>query len=222
VGLGKLAKRLKRELTANPKQAAVLGIGCVVAAWFWAPLIAGWLQGKSTAVATVDPAPPTTHTSLESPGPAKSDVLNWQACMAQRKLDPRMRWAAEIASKRDPFAPVLEVPSELEQREAVALGETDAGNAKDSEPLDLTKLNLVVQSIVYSRDRRLAKVNGQTVRVNDVVEVAGDSGEQKESIACRVTAIRATAVLMEVNGQQVWLEIQQKKLARGERVERGF
>ena len=43
VKIGNIAKQLRREATANPKKASVLGLLAVVALWFWAPLVWGWI-----------------------------------------------------------------------------------------------------------------------------------------------------------------------------------
>ena len=51
-----LVKRLRREITASPKKAAVLGISFVIAIWFWAPLIGKWIGVKSSEEAAVAPA----------------------------------------------------------------------------------------------------------------------------------------------------------------------
>ena len=38
----RFARRLRREIAANPKKAGVLALLLVVAIWFWTPLMAKW------------------------------------------------------------------------------------------------------------------------------------------------------------------------------------
>ncbi|MBW3598852.1 MAG: hypothetical protein KY475_16450, partial [Planctomycetes bacterium] len=78
----KLLRRLRRELTRNPKQSAVLGIGLLVAAYFWAPLAAGWLPGASKPKASnVAEKSPTTAAAGAAPAPdfvPPSGFPRWQ------------------------------------------------------------------------------------------------------------------------------------------------
>ena len=43
MSLERFAKRLRREVIANPKKAAILGIMLLVAIYFWTPLVMGWM-----------------------------------------------------------------------------------------------------------------------------------------------------------------------------------
>jgi len=43
VNLGKLTRQIKREALGSPKKAGALGLLCLVALYFWAPLVWGWV-----------------------------------------------------------------------------------------------------------------------------------------------------------------------------------
>ena len=59
MNLGKLTKRLKKELGANPKQAAALAVVCLVGLWFWWPLLTKWLRPKAAEPKATDAKPST-------------------------------------------------------------------------------------------------------------------------------------------------------------------
>src|SRR5688572_4841121 len=63
------SKRLQREVLGNPKKAFLLGLLCLVAAYFWAPLVAGWFKGDDVSAAAptnVTPTPAATATAAPS------------------------------------------------------------------------------------------------------------------------------------------------------------
>src|SRR5262245_11950203 len=108
-----LAERLKREVAASPKKAAMLGVVCLVAIWFWTPLVLKWVGKKSPAeeltVASVEedatatpvmPAP-TAETNKSIVSAVSSD---WQKILKWIRNDPKMKPHTAIG-RRDPFAP---------------------------------------------------------------------------------------------------------------------
>ncbi|MGC3971074.1 MAG: hypothetical protein QM775_28185 [Pirellulales bacterium] len=58
--MASLAKQLKRDLTANPKKAGMLGVLCLVCAWFWGPLV---FPKDSNNAKTAKPTAATTTAS---------------------------------------------------------------------------------------------------------------------------------------------------------------
>ncbi|MBI3839452.1 MAG: hypothetical protein HY288_16150, partial [Planctomycetia bacterium] len=57
-----LAKKLQREIKANPAKAGGLGVLLLVAGYFWAPLVKGFIAPAETAPAATATAP-TSGTS---------------------------------------------------------------------------------------------------------------------------------------------------------------
>lgn len=100
VNLGRLRKKLRREIAAHPAKAAVLGILCVVALWFWAPLLWGWIAPPGDAPATVETPPaavpqlPGLPAAVAAPAEASQPVsadYPWQQVVRWMEQDPRTR-----------------------------------------------------------------------------------------------------------------------------------
>ena len=213
MNLGKLTKRLRKELLANPKQALVLAIVCVIACWFWSPLLLKWFKGKSkgqVAKATPVAAPENVVAKVEAQRP-------WFDIYARRQADPLTRSAPLPDEARDPFRlPKLVVAANEENRQK----QTDQPLAA---PVQLEKLNLKVEAIVYSGSRRLAQINGSTVQENEEFVVSGEEEPGEEvttKLVGRVVAIRPTEVLLKIGGQSLRLKLQPKLLGQGEVVKR--
>lgn len=209
---GKLAKRLRKELLANPKQGVVLAIVCLAACWFWSPLLLKWFKGKSKSqIANSAPAAATDAAiaKVEAQRP-------WFEIRAWRQDDPLTRSAPLPDDTRDPFrsvkpAQVVKEVQENQTEEPIA------------PPVQLEKLDLKLEAIVYSGSRRLAQINGLTVRENDEVPIDAEDVEGQVVLtrrAGRVVAIRPTEVELEVGGQSLRLTLQTKLLGRGEVVKR--
>lgn len=219
---GKLAKRLKKELLGNPKQAAVLAIVCLVACWFWSPLLMKWFSGKSAVTVSVktgvdnDPvvAPAKIATTPAGRKNAWCEVNTW------RMADPLTRSASLARGTRDPFESKQPVVAEVVAErggDAEAVQPTIAIVPAQAETLGLT-----LEAIVYGGSRRLAQINGQTLRENDEVKLGGEARQAEgTSIVGRVLTIRSDEVLIEFGSRTVHLKLRPKQLGRGEVVQRG-
>jgi hypothetical protein len=72
VKLAQLKKQLLRDLQRSPKKAAVLGLSCLLALYFWAPLVTGYFNPtKPKRVAK------ETATAAESASPAGPAAGGW-------------------------------------------------------------------------------------------------------------------------------------------------
>jgi len=127
VNLGKTARQIRREATRSPKKAAVLGLLCIVALWFWAPLVWDWLgedgtastEATSAAMATVPAAArigtPANSGPSSQPTPGKADASStsdglehsWQQLLQWRNEDPRSRPAGSAAGDAGPATALL-------------------------------------------------------------------------------------------------------------------
>jgi hypothetical protein len=214
MNLGKLGKRLRKELLANPKQAVVLGIVCLVACWFWSPLLLKWFKGKakvqvakSEAVAAAETV--TAKTDSQRPW---FDIQRW------RQADPLTRSASPADDVRDPFRLPAAMVAATKEEQA-------EDNEQQSEvvPVEPEKLALTLESIVYGGSRRLAQINGMTVQEDEelVIEGKKEDGEGAPTkLVGRVVAIRPTEVLLEIGGQSLRLTLQPKRLGAGDVVKR--
>jgi len=182
VKLGQLAKQLRREATANPKKAGVLGLLAVVALWFWAPLVWGWIfgneeeEGVKAAQATAQSAPASpTSAALPTPsgGSPESDAAAkkeetprhpWQQLVQWMDDDPRMLPASALSGQRDPF-----VATDLEITQ-------DKSN--DAFPEVTPKsLGMVLTATMISPRHRVARINEASYQVGQTVKVTKDGRE---------------------------------------------
>src|SRR6266576_3193818 len=108
VNLEKLAKQLRRDLAANPKKAAALGLMVLVALYFWGPLAWKWVAAggnkrnskvnMASLILTDDPVEPSHQTKVR--GGAK---FRWEKARQLIRQDPHMVSATFDARWIDPF-----------------------------------------------------------------------------------------------------------------------
>lgn len=170
----KLASTFKRELLRNKKKSAILAVMCLVALYFWAPLVWGWLapEGDEAAlgevVAIEEVAPSAVSTVVEAPSrAARRRETPWQDLLKAIEEDERMTSATLSAVTRSPFLPAAgEAPdpgaeSAPQQPETVA---SLAGLADLAGGLELT-------GIVYGPRLRIATIDGVEYRENDQIQI---------------------------------------------------
>jgi len=190
VSLDRYWKQLRREATRNPKKAAILGGMLLVAVYFWAPLVAGWIQPSSGGA---PPPPPTTAANLTgfdptpkaaSPKPAAPESVksSWQELTQWMEHDPRTRPAAELAAARDPFHAV-ETAKPVEVRAAPA----------EVRLPSVESLGLMLSTTVVGGKRPMARINGKTYALGSAVEVSVDG--QKQSY--QLVEVRDRSVVLE-------------------------
>ncbi len=100
----RLTKRLRREISANPKKALFLGLLILAALYFWAPLVRGWItQGNSpTTTAIADPradlpaAAPEKPTTTPPKEAAQGLRHPWEQLVRWMENDPRTSVAGPL------------------------------------------------------------------------------------------------------------------------------
>lgn len=196
----KFLKKLRREATANPKKAALLGMLLLAAVYFWAPLIRQWTNPTSeTAVATSPAAPPAAApvsspaAGATAPAPPPKPNIHWRDLAKAMEGDPRMRPADRTTdpSPRDPFA----VQKSAEQEE----------QAKVDEPVvekEVTpgEAGLVLSGTIVGERRRTAVINGK---------VYGPGRELKsaDGVVFVVRKIEPWGIVLERAGRQFELAL---------------
>ncbi len=123
-------RRLRRELTASPKKAAMLGLLLLVAVWFWAPLVGKWMGRKDdetpltatteTATVTAEPMSTTATTIVPTVTLKQEAKSTWQQVLTWMRSDPKMKPHDPKLGGRDPFAPVAERLAAFNQRNGSA------------------------------------------------------------------------------------------------------
>jgi hypothetical protein len=223
VNLEKLTKQLRRDMAANPKKAAALGLMVLVALYFWGPLV--WKafsdsgskrnnKANMTALILTDDPDESAH---QSKGPS-GGKFRWEKIRQLIRQDERMASATFDVSWIDPFGkpaakvePEAVVETPLVETEASAVA---AALAK-IEPSDL---GITLGGVMVGPRSRLATINGETCREGDVIAVA-DKVEKSASHEFRVLKITRQGVQLESSGRIFTLELRQPKLGQGDEIE---
>jgi len=206
VTLKKLGKQFRRELTKSPKKAAFLGLLAVVALYFWAPLVWGWVaRSGSTAgnipakTAAGSPAGlPAENPTAASPTRGKTDppTLPWQQVVKLMDSDPRTLAANLVAPRSNPFAPPK---SEAPKPEPKPEPETN----KPAVAMTPQGLGLVLSSTIIGPSRRVARINGKTFEQGQTIEVLKDG----QHISLTLSEVQPRRVVLTRDSAQVELTI---------------
>lgn len=198
VNLGKIGKRLRREAIANPKKAAFLGLATLVALYFWAPLVWGWIARSDQSAATAKIAVPmaAVPSPVTVPSQPAAKKASWPQIVQWMHDDARTMTTPPLMLARDPFE-----ASTTEMAEATAV------ELPKSKPQAITPTaaGLALTSTIVGPQRRIAQINGKTYSVGQSVEVAKD----KEALAAafRLIEVHTRRVVLEADGQRYELEI---------------
>lgn len=216
--LDKLAKQLRRDATANPKKAALLGLMALVAMYFWAPLAWRWMvpavgkktskAGKVAVILTDDP--------VESNDKAKGRPVNkfrWEKVRQLIERESRMASASYEASWVDPFA------SRLAEPESEAESTPEAAVVSPPPEVKPSEAGLVLSSVVISPRRRLATINGELYQENDLVS-ASVKDNPMTAVEFRILRISSQGAQLEREGRIFTLELSKPTLAPGDEIER--
>ncbi len=208
-------RRLRREVKANPKKAAILGLLCVVALYYWAPLVWGWVGGRKSAelaepgaAATTDQAPrPAAFAPLAGaaaaaesgkPGQPADPSRPWQQVVQWIEQDPTMKPFAARSQRRDPFHPAASEVAANEEEEP-----DEAQTAETAKDLTPDALGAQLTSTLIGPQRRVAVINGRPCQEGRTIAMAKD-GQQVEFKLCEVHPRR---VVLERDGKRYELAI---------------
>ena len=204
-GLNKLTKQLRREVTANPKKAAILGLLAVVALWFWAPLVWGWVapDGENTAKAVeldadIPPTLPIERTKNYKTTQQKTGETrhHWKQVVEWMEDDPLTSTANIIISKRDPFH--MQKPEMVEET-------VEPEIEPEIVQKDLTpeELGLVLSSTIIGKRRRLAQISGKTIELGGFVNVTKDDRQYE----FKLVEVQHRMVVLQRNSERFELRI---------------
>jgi hypothetical protein len=193
----RLLTAIKQEMLRNRKKSAILGVMCLVAAYFWVPLIWGWIApddleedslvsaAPADFVVTAEPSTVAAPTVAAAPPARRRRATPWDELLRTIQEDPRMASAELAKLQRSPFAPLKsEAP-------APPIVEAASPPATAVERPQLADLDLELTGIVYGPRFRVATINGTQYHENDLlrVSIAG--------LTCRVAAIRPHHVVLQ-------------------------
>jgi hypothetical protein len=189
MGLARVQQQLTRDIKRSPMKAAVLALLCVVALYFWAPLVFGWFgKEKPKPKATPDAAAIVQQPTQAGPAATTAAAsVPWHRLVESIQRDPRMQSAVLSPKEVMPFGEIAKKPEPEEDAEQAAIDKTPT-------ELDVSKLGLKLSSTMLGR-RRVAVINGRPYSEGSQLEV----GEEITLLVARVTD---RSVLLEHDGQR--------------------
>ena len=203
-----LGKRLQKEIKASPQKAAILAVLGVVALYFWAPLLAGWIprsEPTGTAVASDANAGsrPIPENVSTNEGP-KVATPTWQRVDAWITEDQLMKPARKVLALRSPFEMrggvsqtggwvIAKVESSY-QATKQALGMISGKLFFDvsEDTLDPAEAGLVLSSTISGGKRPVALINGRAYARGSTVRGVGDHVDT----AFRLVEVRSKSIVL--------------------------
>ncbi|MEX2175605.1 MAG: hypothetical protein WD872_14675 [Pirellulaceae bacterium] len=214
--LDKLARQIRRDMLASPKKAAALSLMILVALYFWAPMVWGWIapgQGAAeNAVAAGDviledeaaPARAGTGTSKQ--------VFPWAKVRKQLLADPRMRPRHLEAGWLDPFRAVA--------KEVAASASDPHAAVAALAVVEPASVGLKLSSVAIGSRRRMATISGESYSEGEIVKPATKSGEPSSDVEFRLARVDRHGVELERDGRLFKLEFPRASLAQGDEITR--
>jgi hypothetical protein len=195
-------RRLQRELTANPKKTAMLGLLFLVAIWFWAPLVAKWLGkepgGESVAQTSSEPATqPTSAANSANPATtaaAQQKTPKWSAMVESIENDRLMKPHMPQTGSRDPFSPSNSRLSAQKKSEEHLAQQTVPETTPE-------QAGIVLRSTVVGTRSKTALINNRAYHEGQSVPATG--GQEPFT----VVKIRADGVVFSRHGRQFQMKL---------------
>ncbi len=187
--LGKLGKQIARELRQNPKKAVILAGMCVVALYYWVPILRRWSSADvspasktASATAPTQPTPTSRHWA----------VRRWEEVAAAIDADPQMQ-PVDVNMSWNPFA----APDENEEEsQTEPERETDIATTPQDVGLEL-------QSTIVGKHRQTAVINGVAYGTGNWV-----TAPDATTIRYRLVEITHDTVILERHGQRYTLTLE--------------
>lgn len=230
----KLGKKFQRELIKSPGKSALLGLVCLVALWYWAPILCGWLTGAPDTppdIRVVKPTVPgTTDSGLVADAKkVVSSICDWRTLTKWMDDDPATGPAVLPEDQRDPFGrPRASVSEKLIQQiqdeidgELTVEPKTTGGD----EP-DISDLKLVLSGTIFGTRFRSATINGSSYQEGDVVRIpVGTDSEATDAatgkaIELELVEVQPSHVVLKRGGKKHLLQLELGGLAFGDRIVR--
>jgi hypothetical protein len=225
VTLNNLTSQLRRDVTANPKKAAALGLMVVVALYFWGPLAwkfmqsSGGKQKKDANLAALILTDDPVETNQAGKGSTRSR-FRWEKVRQLMHDDPYMRSAAFNVAWIDPFAkPARETTPEPAAVEA-PMEDPSAVSAAMAASVQPESLGFVLGGIIIGQRNRYATINGEPCREGDLISIT-DKSDKSAAYEFRVVKINRQSVQLEMAGRIFTLELAKSQLGAGDEFDRG-
>ena len=212
---------MRRDMAANPKKAIALALMVVVALYFWAPMLWGYVspkKGKKSGNAAVNLILEDDPIEEGTQGGAKpKSSYPWDKVRKLAAADPRMKPASFRRSWTNPFR--KEAPAPIAGTDDPA----KAAAAELAQDIDPVKAGLKLTSIVMGEKTRSATISGKTYREGQMVPKRGKTPAEKSDTAAAAAGpqfelikISRSRVELARNGKTYTLDMQRPELAQGE------
>jgi hypothetical protein len=208
----KLAERLRRDLARNKAKSSVLGVLCLVALYYWFPLVAKLWSKPDTANKKSDAAATATEDPVEASAPTAPPQVDfvWQDFLVWSKNDPRMSAMTLPSGIRNPFQSVA--------TEAVAQANGDASETAEASASAASpratpaELGMQLKGTMVGRRGSTANISGIAYQLG--TRVPAGSPEQAASpeaagMEFMLVEIGDRHVLLERDGNLFRLEMEQ-------------
>jgi len=190
-------ERLKKDFKKSPGKAIALGLLCLVAVWFWVPLIFGGGSAPTLKPAT-KPSAKTTATESTTAVKSKDTFVAppWRSMTAWIAADSRYRPQDATWRERDPFTKLVEA------KPVVAKATPKVAEVDDVSP---TAARIALGSTLVGNTRKVALINGKSYHVGDTIR--GDFN--KNTVKFTLTKIEPKQVTLSRQGHDYVLKIRQ-------------
>jgi len=186
----------------------------VVAIYFWAPMVWGWIapggKPKATSSAGViledEPVDPVAQANKAR------HVFHWEKIRKHVAADPHMTPAVFQASWHNPFRGV-------EQRSAEEQAQVDLTQTPASAPheLDPATAGLTLTSVAIGSRLRSATINGDSYNEGESIKLAAEDSAAA-AVEFRLAKVEYHEVELERRGKTYRLKLSRAKLAQGDEI----
>jgi hypothetical protein len=227
--MDKFLRKLRRELTRNPKQTAVLAGGLLVAAYFWAPLVMQWCSKSGSApaagaetVVVADGALAVVADPAEVE--ATASLPDWRTLAQAAGELPFEALAELVLPEHDPFrARVAPVVEETHPEGGV----TKQGlTALPAEAAIVVAADWKLDGILSGPRLRAAIINGRVVREGESMVLGSQNAERGDdnessapvTITAELVSVQADYVVLRCGGEMSRIELKRPALAAGDQI----
>ena len=191
---------------------------CLVAVYFWAPLVAGWVSDDEAGAAKAKAAQKAALAKTKSVTTAKSSTeerdnlrgFEWRKLNEWIDAEPLMTTASLANLERDPFT-ALEVKKEPEKKD-VEVANVDKPQTQHVDPNDI---GLVLRSTFVTPHLRKATVNDITYQEKGVIKVKFGSTGASDTFEYVIEKVASGYILLSRNDRRYQVKLAAVNLTSG-------
>ena len=180
MNIRKISSQIRREMTGDPKKAVILAGLLLLACYYWAPLVWGWVskggtdQQETQLAALAAPDDPLRVSTAESDVPSTGDdthapLHRWQSLVKWIDADPRTKPLMRLSGRRDPFTD-----------QTIARRTADGPATATDRPTTPASLGMRLTGVMISARRRVALIDGRAYVLGDRIRVTLAAAAKKQ------------------------------------------